>query len=362
MIDNVQVSLLCLGTVGVPNVNDLTINGVGSGLGCSVPLAIAPGPQVTDFAVTSVPGGQVVGIISYGIACCDIPLCAPYSIDLGPGWDILYSMDPLLSSQWPGTPTNVINSAGRWELAVSHDLSNNVLRGVQFGVLSQSFACGVATTQAFDLTVDTLLACNPYGSPTNLTTDDTVAVNFAAFPSFSFYGVPYPTLNINSNGNVTFTAGDTNWSETESDFLSGLPRIAPLWTDWNPSWSASGPVTYNETASEWNVTWCNVPQYGQTTVYTFSATGHVGSGAISFAYPMLSPFEPISAITGLSPGASASLPNPVDLCPLGLNTGPLGQQAIYEVFNGTNSLDFLSASTEILFVPTGSGTYLQICN
>src|SRR5882724_3645144 len=56
------------------------------------------------------------------------------------------------------------------------------------------------------------------------------------------FGGPVGTANcvwngffLNSNGNITFGAGDSSNVPTVPAFRSGLPKIAPAWTDLNPS-------------------------------------------------------------------------------------------------------------------------------
>ena len=40
---------------------------------------------------------------------------------------------------------------------------------------------------------------------------------------------------LNSNGNITFGVGDTSNNANVPDFRTGPPRIAPAWTDLNPT-------------------------------------------------------------------------------------------------------------------------------
>jgi hypothetical protein len=60
--------------------------------------------------------------------------------------------------------------------------------------------------------------------------DDTEEVNFPTF-TFPYQGVNWTSVWVNSNGNLTFGTGDTDYSESISEFLNGPPRIAPLWDD-----------------------------------------------------------------------------------------------------------------------------------
>ena len=54
--------------------------------------------------------------------------------------------------------------------------------------------------------------------------------------SFPFFGTSYKQVFVNSDGNLTFTMGDTATSDRSvSRFNAGPPRIAPLFTDLDPS-------------------------------------------------------------------------------------------------------------------------------
>src|SRR5882724_6138432 len=76
---------------------------------------------------------------------------------------------------------------------------------------------------------------------------------------------------LNSNGNVTFSAGDTDNTPTVSEFYAGLPRIAPAWTDLNPSSRAVDPRTFPVQAlgfanvNAFKVRYINVPEFSAET-------------------------------------------------------------------------------------------------
>ena len=124
---------------------------------------------------------------------------------------------------------------------------------------------------------------------------------------FPFNGTMYPAVFVNSNGNLTFGAGSTDFSETVGEFLSGPPRIAPLWDDLNPG--AGGMVVVSTTASTWTVSFQNVPEFGGVTGNNFSVTLHAG-GAIDLAYGTTTHND---GLVGVTPGGGAANPGETDL-------------------------------------------------
>ena len=70
--------------------------------------------------------------------------------------------------------------------------------------------------------------------------DQSVEVDLP-FP-FPFQGSTFNSVFVNSNGNLTFGAGDTDFTESVAEFLNESPRIAPLWDDLSPN--QAGMIIY----------------------------------------------------------------------------------------------------------------------
>src|SRR6266404_382211 len=93
-------------------------------------------------------------------------------------------------------------------------------------------------------------------------------------------------LFINSNGNVTFGVGSTANFANVPDFRVGPPRIAPAWTDLNPSARAVSCGTFPVQAlgfaniNAFKARWINVPEFGREAC-TGGAPGF--NGAVNFA-------------------------------------------------------------------------------
>jgi hypothetical protein len=111
--------------------------------------------------------------------------------------------------------------------------------------------------------------------------DDSSAEIFTEFP-LRFCGQTYDSVWINANGNLTFGAPSSAYSESPGALLAGVPRIAALWDDLNPA--AGGTVSFSSTRAAFSVTFDGVPEYMATTGNSFSVTlrnsplGHLLSG------------------------------------------------------------------------------------
>ncbi|MEL7023249.1 MAG: carboxypeptidase-like regulatory domain-containing protein [Pseudomonadota bacterium] len=155
----------------------------------------------------------------------------------------------------------------------------------------------------------------------NLGDDDSAEVDIGF--DFPFNGTTYSSVFVNSNGNLTFGAGDTDFSESVAEFLGGAPRIAPLFDDLSPN--QGGRVIVDGDESTFSVTFDDVPEFlapsGNTFTVTLSASGDIG-----IAYGSVAAAD---GLTGVTEGNGAADPGEVDL------TGAAGLSATgttYELF------------------------------
>ena len=174
----------------------------------------------------------------------------------------------------------------------------------------------------------------PLGRAITLGDDDTATQTLAA--PLTFYGRPFTSLFINSDGNVTFDEGDNaSTARGLARLTGGPPRMAPFFADLDPS--AGGRIYFNATPDTVTVTWCAVP--GFELVETVTAQVVVqSSGAIEFRFGTT---DLGNGIVALSPGATGSF-TPVNLNRAEPASGDPG--AIGERFSRMQSLDLVAAS------------------
>jgi len=201
-----------------------------------------------------------------------------------------------------------------------------------------------------------LLATSSAASRARLQMSDD-STRFVAFPdafTFPMAGVRFPGVYVNSNGNLTFGAGDTSYSPGQGSFLTGAARIAPLWVDLNPG--SGGTITAGlQDGATFVVRWDAVPVFGGTGTCTLSVSLS-SSGAFSFAYGAVTPnpTTSTSVIIGFSGGRAntngAGTPSTIHttLCPTQIGTG--SESAIFQVFTPPISAAILSG-TSLCFAP-----------
>ncbi len=173
------------------------------------------------------------------------------------------------------------------------------------------------------------------GRGLSLQDDDSTASQTLAFP-FQFYGRPFTSVFINSDGNLTFEEPDHESTERGITRLStGVPRIAPFFADLDPS--AGGGVFVSNSIEAMSITWCAVPAFGLPQTMTVQATLFPG-GAIEFRFGASSLAE---GIVALSPGRTELFSN-LDL--RGGAQPPAATAAFGERFVPSSSLDLVAAS------------------
>ena len=188
--------------------------------------------------------------------------------------------------------------------------------------------------------------------------DDEMTFEFPEGFSFPFFGQVYAAVVVNSDGNLTFTAGDSQpgAARSEGRFLSGLPRIAPLFTDLDPGVGGQVRSVFNE--GQITFTWQDVPEFtevGSRPGNTFSVT-LFANGDIDFRYQQINviPDDNLQAIVGVTPGSDTP-GGTVDFSELTVAVS-MQNAAVYEVFPGNafdlvGAIAFFQAATHSLYFP-----------
>jgi hypothetical protein len=164
--------------------------------------------------------------------------------------------------------------------------------------------------------------------------DDSVEVPLGF--SFPFQGDSYSSVFVNSNGNLTFGSGDTDFSESVSEFLAGQPRIAPVWIDLSPN--QGGQITVEFDAGSTTVVFDGVPQFLAGDDNTFMATMR-SDGSYTIEYGNVDATE---GLAGTTEGSGAADPGETDLTA----GGPFNKAGTtYENFSGGDN-DLTGATLE----------------
>ena len=187
--------------------------------------------------------------------------------------------------------------------------------------------------------------------------DDTreVALPF----SFPFFGFSYQSAWINSNGNLTFGSGDGNTGDYSlGRLVGGLPRVAPLFTDLDPSAVRKGAIRVTSDATRVVVTYDRVPLYSDSNngvEQTFQVRLYP-SGQIEFAYSGVSALD---AVTGISPG---NLKGTLSLIPLAAGSTAEFSGPVAEVYAGADAVDIAAAAQKFYATHEDSYDYLVFYN
>lgn len=105
-----------------------------------------------------------------------------------------------------------------------------------------------------------------WGTVMELDDDDYGFVQISGQETVSIYGSDFGSFYVGSNGFITFTGGDNDYSESLEDHFR-MSRISALFEDLNPS--AEGRISWNQFADRVVVTWEDVPAYSGSGSNTF---------------------------------------------------------------------------------------------
>ena len=156
--------------------------------------------------------------------------------------------------------------------------------------------------------------------------------------TFPFYAGRYSDVFVNSDGNVTFGAEEHASSDRNvARFLTGPPRIAPVFDDLDPS--QGGGVFRRIDGDALLLTWCDVPEFGVLANRVNVQLRLAADGSIDFVYGTT--VAPSAAVVGLSPGETGIF-SPVDVSTVSSSaTIAGGSGAIGERFATSQDFDFV---------------------
>lgn len=175
-------------------------------------------------------------------------------------------------------------------------------------------------------------------TPLNLGDDDTVEVSLGF--TFPYQGTDWTSVWVNSNGNLTFGSGNTDFSESIAEFLADQPRIAPLWDDLSPN--NGGEVLVGFDSGSATISFVDVPEFVATGANTFHVTLR-SDGSVTVVYETVTASD---GLAGVTEGGGAADPGPTDLS--AGTTYPVSGTT-YELFTGGNAFDL--SNTTLDYVP-----------
>ena len=177
------------------------------------------------------------------------------------------------------------------------------------------------------------------GLPVSLDDDDFARVEFPF--SFPYFGKTYDYAFVNSDGNLTFVWPDSRSTDRNfSRAAGGVPRIAPLFRDLDPS--KGGKVRVESLANKVIVTWHEVPVFvreGAGALQTFQVE-LAESGTIEFRYGSLSAD---AAVVGIMPGDASKVADVVDWSATTAGSHA-SDRILAEVFSSEPALDEFAVS------------------
>ncbi|MGD8786101.1 MAG: hypothetical protein PVJ60_01650, partial [Phycisphaerales bacterium] len=113
----------------------------------------------------------------------------------------------------------------------------------------------------------TELPTNPAGGEQlSLGDDNFHSVSLGGGATIFIYGSSFSSFYVGSNGYITFTEGDNDYSDSFIDHFR-TRRISGLYNDFNPT--AGGQISWKQLANRVVVTWENIPEYSGTNSSTF---------------------------------------------------------------------------------------------
>ena len=184
--------------------------------------------------------------------------------------------------------------------------------------------------------------------------DDDASARIALPFTFPYYAGRYSEAFLNSDGNVTFVAEDhASTDRNVARFLTGPPRVAPIFADLDPS--KAGGVFRRTDGDALVITWCDVPEFDSTSNRVNVQLRLASDGSIEFIYG--GTVETSGAVVGVSPGETGIF-SAVNISDASRTAIGGGSGAVGERFSVQPDFDFVAMARK--FYQTHNDDFDQI--
>lgn len=186
------------------------------------------------------------------------------------------------------------------DVAVIEDDGTIIRQPNPFDLAGRSFRFEPASANSYRVVATPTPFNATGGTSLRLADDDTVTRNLGF--TFTFYGKTYTAVQLNSDGNLTFGAGDVSTLDRDlGRFASGPPRIGPFFTDLDPS---RGAILVRDEADGIVFVWSSVPQFSEagSSLFNNFSVKLYRNGNIEFVYG--TQVDSTESIVGISPGGN----------------------------------------------------------
>ncbi len=175
--------------------------------------------------------------------------------------------------------------------------------------------------------------------------------------TFPMFGEFQDSLCINANGTITFGEADAQGTPSASAMNAGLPRIAPMWQDWQ--WGPNSLAAIHMTPFFLTVAFVDVESSPSGTPVSFLVKlSHHGEMFFEF---FGAPPATDLVLSGISPGNNlSSLSTEIDIDAFSGPSMPF--DSLFEVFSPTNAFDLNSTAWDLLPLIDASPEYTSQTN
>ena len=229
--------------------------------------------------------------------------------------------------------TNRVATGDVGNIAVIEDDGTIVSQANPFDLTGTNLRMTPNGTGAYALSTQPGSINQDLGTKLSLTDDDFREIAFPTGFKFPFFGTNYSSVFINSDGNITFTQGDS--AHTDRDlgrFNGGVPRIAAIFDDLDPT-LGDGGVYYNSLPDRFLITWDLVREY-QGTLSNTVQLALFADGSFELTYGSVGA---TSLIVGWTAGHNLQT---VNLNDLSKSSGALPSGPVAENFSDQTNIDF----------------------